>query len=563
MFTKVQSKQSVEILKQLGWILPYVFVIGLWAHFCILNSVPFWQIEDDYPWHSISHALSIESGFLGYPAINHGVFNHPGIPFGYASWIAYKLALLSFPPFNNEFELFTKEAESFWLYAKSLALLLTLVGMFLLNYIFRKSMIRFFIGVGILFAASSAYLHSALTSLKIESFALIYITTFYFLIYKWFHYSEQQQLYLFRFKILRRDILAVIFGVLTIFGATLKIYYLAPAVGLVVALTISVWLGYIKNKIYLKTISIFIISVFASSLFVIFIVIDWYTFSILIKWNFNMLTHSGYYGSGEAGFLDAASVVTNFKTLSIQPVNIGFWLITVTMITAYISLFLINRNIEVWKKNNLPFFCALMVGVTIGTIGLLKHYSPHYAIPIIATLTCFPLIEDRGLLNRVIILISFACLLISLSVLNISLEEKKNSKNIDFAYSVIDDLKTINQLPLQPHEKRVWGYRCLNSAGTVSMIKQYARSTYFTPMINDLFENDISPLDSRFRDTLTWKYVIFPKTYYPTEESIGLKIESMFDFKVTQFELEKKDKVVELENFFVVVKNPSPLTKGK
>ena len=48
---------------------------------------------------------------------------------------------------------------------------------------------------------------------------------------------------------------------------------------------------------------------------------------------------------------------------------------------------------------------------------------------------------------------------------------------------------------------------------------------------------------------LTWKYVIFPKTYYPTEESIGLKTESMFDFKVTQFELEKKDKVLELENF--------------
>ena len=107
--------------------------------------------------------------------------------------------------------------------------------------------------------------------------------------------------------------MTVIFGVLTIFGATLKIYYLAPAVGLVVALTISVWLGYIKNKIYLKTISIFLISVFASSLFVIFIVIDWYTFSILIKWNFNMLTHSGYYGSGEAGFLDTAFVVTNFK----------------------------------------------------------------------------------------------------------------------------------------------------------------------------------------------------------------------------------------------------------
>ena len=46
------------------------------------------------------------------------------------SWIAYKLALLSFPPFNNEFEIFTNEVESFWLYAKSFALLLTLVGMF-------------------------------------------------------------------------------------------------------------------------------------------------------------------------------------------------------------------------------------------------------------------------------------------------------------------------------------------------------------------------------------------------------------------------------------------------
>ena len=562
MFTKVQRKQSGEILKQLRWILPYIFVIGLWVYFCILNSVPFWQISDDYPWHSISHALSIESSFLGYPAINHGVFGHPGIPWGYACWIAYKLAQLSFPPFNNEFEIFTNEVESYWLYASLLALILTLVGMFFLNYIFRKSMTRFFIGVGILFAASSAYLHSALTILKIESFALIYITIFYFLIYKWFDDSEKQQLAVFRFKVLRRDILTLIFGALTIFGATLKIYYLAPAVGLIVALTISVWLGYIKNKIYLRTISIYLISAFISSLFVIFIVIDWYTFNELIKWNLNMLTHSGYYGRGESGFLDADFVVTNFRKIAIQPVNIGFWIITIIMLTAYISIFLVNRNIEIWKKNNLPFFCALMVGVTIGTIGLLKHYSPHYAIPVIATLTCFPLIEDRGLLNRALIIISFACLLISLSVINISIKGKENSKNIDSAYSIIDDIKHIKQLPLLPQEKRVWGYRSLHSVGALPMIKQYARSSYFTPVINDLFENDISPLDSRFRDTLTWKYVIFPKTNYPTEESIGLKTVSMFDFKVTQFELEKKDKILELENFFVVVKNLSPLIKG-
>ena len=87
-----------------------------------------------------------------------------------------------------------------------------------------------------------------------------------------------------------------------------------------------------------------------------------------------MLTHSGYYGRGESGFLDADFVVTNFRKIAIQPVNIGFWIITIIMLTAYISIFLVNRNIEIWKKNNLPFFCALMVGVTIGTIGLLKHY---------------------------------------------------------------------------------------------------------------------------------------------------------------------------------------------
>lgn len=563
MFTKVKSKPSVEKLKQLLWILPYIFVVGLWVHFCILNPIPFWQIDDDYPWHSISHALSIESGFLGYSAINHGVFNHPGIPFGYVSWIAYKLTVLTFSPVNNEFEILANEVESFWLYAQSFALLLTLVGMVFLNYIFRRSMIRFLLGVGILFAASSAYLHSALISLKIESFALIYITVFYFLMYKWFDCTEQQQLALFRLKILKCDILTIIFGILTVFGATLKIYYLAPAVGLIVALTISVWLGYIKKIVYLKTISIFIISVFVSGIFVIFIVIDWHTFSTLIKWNFKMLTHSGYYGSGEAGFIDAASVATNFKRLAIQPINIGFWIITVTVITAYISLFVVNRNIEKWKKNNLPFFCALMVGVTIGTIGLLKHYMPHYAIPVIATLTCFPLIEDRGLLSRVGVLTSFICLLISLAVLNIYFEEKKNNKNINLAYSLIDDIKEIDQLPLMPQEKRVWGYRSFHPAGTVSMIKQYARSSYFTPLIDDLLENDISPLDSRFRDTLKWKYVIFPKTYYPTEESIRLKSKSMFDFKVTKFKLEKKDKVLELENFFVVVKNSFPLTKGK
>ena len=33
MFTKVPIKQSVDILKQLGWILPYIFVIG---HYSLL-----------------------------------------------------------------------------------------------------------------------------------------------------------------------------------------------------------------------------------------------------------------------------------------------------------------------------------------------------------------------------------------------------------------------------------------------------------------------------------------------------------------------------------------------
>ena len=53
-------------------------------------------------------------------------------------------------------------------------------------------------------------------------------------------------------------------------------------------------------------------------------------------------------------------------------------------------------------------------------------------------------------------------------------------------------------------------------------------------------------------DAKDWRYVILPKTYYPTPASVATNYPKMFDFKGTAFTFSGTERMTELEKFIVV-----------
>lgn len=96
------------------------------------------------------------------------------------------------------------------------------------------------------------------------------------------------------------------------------------------------------------------------------------------------------------------------------------------------------------------------------------------------------------------------------------------------------------------------------------MIVKYSGSPIASEAIfaNGLKQTDISPNSDPKSEN--WKYVMFPKEYYPSIADLKSNYRTMFDFAATKFEIAETDEIVELNRFFLLKRASSPTTvEGK
>ena len=523
--------------------LPFVFILFVWLYFAVLHPIPFWYINDDYPAHALSHAFTLDSNLSGVKSYNYGYGVHPGIPFGFVSWLAFRLSTLGFSDSGSRISYALTHADSFWFWAKIFALALNITGLLVMKQIFKRP-VMFFIASGVYFAGAGALAgFQSFLELENESFTLLYITLYYYLSYILLTcFSERRETI---FKISTPDLLSCCLGALTAIGCSIKIYYMGPAVGLALGVMVAMIAGTFDKKTGLRIFILFLINFLLFGFFIVYFIISWPLFQSWVIWNWSMLFHAGRFGTGPNEFLKLSFVFKAINDLRVST-NGSFPIIFMFLIMTCLLTTLKRIKDKLWIQQYVPFVVTLLIGIFISLVALLKHYSPHYALPLYASLACSLLIIDQNIRNRVILSVGVIAVFIlaDRSVVAYDLVHQQALNNVS---AVIRDVKIIEALPISIGQKRVWGYLTPAKACQLALISQYSGS----PLVTQIYSHstDISPVYDRSCET--WRYVIFPKVYFPTQESIS-SANKMFDFSTTKFKKNNSDKILELETVFVL-----------
>jgi hypothetical protein len=538
---------------KIGGLVPYFVISAIWVYFAALNPIPFWQLGGDYPWYALSYAFTFEAVSAGHRAYNIGYSIHPSIPFGIVSWLSFRLSTLLIGDSTGRIIHAIQNAETFWLITTGFALLLNLIGIYILRTLYRASTLLTWLGVCVYFGVMTDAIFYVIVELTAESFALPFIAGFYLIAFRFFNASDTSFSLGGRLNGLflsQRDVLAAAAGAAAAFGWSIKIYYLAPAVGLGVGCLMALYWRHITPRVFIRSAVAGTLGLVGVGALIVFSTMGAAGLSNWLQWNFSMLTHVDRYGSGPAGFVDPSALWTAWSDLTSRT-RLRFPI--ALLVIAILSIGAASRGMadRSWRIKYAAYCVTVAVGLSINLLGTLKHYSSHYALPVLATLACLLVILDERAWRKVIL--GTAVGATAMLAANIATYAPLHFEQKRFAAAVMDDTARITSKPLEQGKMRVWAYFSPTKAGTLPLIRQYAGSEFVSSAMGPLFGSDISPADAR--DVAAWKYVIFFKNDFPTEAAIRATYRDRFDIAATNFVIGPEDKIEELDHFFVLTRD--------
>ena len=519
-------------------------LMALWAWFALVHAIPFWQTPGDYPWYALSQAFTIESLSAGKLARNAGFLVHPGIPFALLNWVALRASDLAGGHAERVMAAL-RDPEAFWLAARLLALALNLLGVLAYRLLFRERSTLFLVATACHFAFTPAVLGLSLLQFTIESFALPFLVGSYALAARLFQdFGEGRE---------PSIGIAAVLGTMAAFGLSLKIYYLAPTVGVAVALAYAVITRSLRPARLLWMLVAAATAFTAVGVPLIVGMIGPIGLTYWLDWNLGMLSHAGRYGSGQAGFLDATAVADVLQTVIVQ--SSGTAVLVLLVVALLLAMGWRRRGHHSTGSIGTTLFAiAVMTGASLHLLGLLKHYLPHYAIPLGATIPCLLAALDVSRLPRVWLrsALAAALALLGLNVVNYA---QSHHKQLAAARALQADVRQIEAMPVEAGRLRIWGYLSASMPGMAPLIVSYSGS----PWIADVTLHAISRVEEApmgARRSAVWGLVILPKVYFPDQAAIAGALKRQFDFARTDFRLCPSDTITELDRFLVVRPGP-------
>ena len=419
--------------------------------------------------------------------------------------------------------------DRYWTCVKIVALGLNLAGIAILQRMFKGKVWLFLFAVSIYFASTPAVFYASLTTLTNETFAIVIIPALYFLIYRLLapdldstsSLGSGNELHSTLF-LRRRDALSVAIGVLAAIGWSVKIYYMAPAFGLAVGLVAAAAMRMIKIQTVLRCIVHLGAGFLATVALVVYFIMGWEKFTNLIAWTLKMLSHTDRYGAGEEGFIQSGNALHALENIT-RSTNGTLPAIMVATIAAVLFVCVIRRGDRAFIRRNLPFVFSVIVGIFINFTGLLKHYSPHYALVLCASLSCLLLVLIDEKFPRPLVGVAGALMLGALA-LNLYHYSVGHFADVQKVAAVQRDLQKIEapsdfaggeaRLGLfQPGQ----GWRGAND-------RQYAGSPFVAKAVyGDATAVDVVPTSDR--SAKDWNMFLlqepFPNRVKPSQRSIG------------------------------------------
>lgn len=545
-----------------------VLLAGLfaaWWHFAVDSAIPFWQVTGDYSWYSLSHAFTLDSKLAGVDATNYGYRVHPGLVYGVCAFLAYRLSTLGVGGLGERIEYAFTHADNYWLCANVASLVLVLGGLYLLWRLARRRLAPFLLGAGCFFALPTVFT-SGLTGFSNDSLALPYVAGSYLLLRRGLAPDEPTSS-----MGINWPRLVVMFGLgcLAAVGWGIKVYFLSPALGLAVGLAVAAALGALSWRTVCRCVLAVIVGGVAAWLFLVTFIQGWTAFGDWINWNWNMLTHTGRYGSGTAG-LAGAQQVTDALSAMMDHSNAAMPLLLLVVIALGGWALVLSRGDREELRRSAPLSIAVAAGMALNMLGALKHYQDHYMIIVSASLAC--LVVLVGLLYEIppargsrqpyrlffgvpLPLLPVVVALPAFLVLSLADAAGSHALSLQQAKFAAKDMNTIRELPLADDEQRVWAYYTPSREHGALLISNYAGSPLVRQAAGLLMRPGDILANYSANDT-RWRYVLFPKRYYPDRETITERARKAFDFSGVDFSLRPTDKIIELETVFVLSRTP-------
>jgi hypothetical protein len=498
----VVKRNAACVLLMLG-------IIAAWYLIGIRNSVSFWYADDDYAYLSLAHALSFEQWLRGDPTIGDvALVGHPGIPFYLASWIAFKIALpASAQDFIQVFSEGSDAADKFWLVSRVIALLLALGGVILT---FRaasgKLAIPMAAAATILFLAVSDQSWIAMSRLGIESFALPYAVLFYLVAKHAF--SDRG----------RGVIVWLVFGAIGGLGYSLKFHYVAFALGSAAGLMAMLAVRGCRLFEAFKLGIAYVIGLVLSFGSLAMALLGSERTLALLNFHLSIVTHSGYYGSGEADVVSPAQVLHAVDAIVYMPALLA----ALALVVAGAVYVMVRRWPDRdWRSSAFPLGVALLVALLLAFSAVLKHYQPHY---LLVPISIVPLLLLYVGDNAAPALASRNCIVLAgaLGVLALPFTlhrfDSVERQQVATEIRVKQDVAEIEARPLGPDEIRFWDYRVPAPGFAVGFVVIYAGSSSISEWYQraELRDRNAYVLPRR-----PWRYAVLSRGSYQGKEDVG------------------------------------------
>ena len=512
------SDRAVFKLPASRFVLLFAVLMALALLWLIANFFPrldFWSFVGDYPMLSLAHALNVQAWFeSGLRQVGYFQEFHPGIPFQLASWLAFRIAQIFYPPdVTNSIQYTLRDPDLFWSVSQLLALCLGLVGAIGLWRLSRRLSAGFAIAAMLVFFSFRPAWTYGLATLSIDTFALP-MAVLFFTVTAYAFRAEKRSL--------------IFWGLLGSLGGLawlLKLNYIVWSLAAGVGLLVQLALRSVTLRQFALRAGFFALSFGAVGAILGMVFLGPAGLAQTIDYHTGVATHAGYYGGGSSSFVDWNTIAINLQTIAGRT---DLWVATVVLLALIASVVIKRRRDSAWLKVNLPIAACLVTSILLGYAAALKHLNDHYLLVAAAVLPLVILWLGQ-VSNRSIGRFLAPVVIILVGVAAIGYFQER-SGSLWHMRAMSRDSETINSLPLTDGNVRLWSYRVNAGAYIANFTAAMSQVPSYFDDVKKVFPQDLEydmwGTQVQFNhewtspDRVPWQYAIFDLNYFPDFTSL-------------------------------------------
>ena len=487
----------------------------LWLIADFFPRLDFWNFVGDYPMLSLSHALNIQSWFeTGTRQVSYYQEIHPGIPFQLASWLAYRVAQIFYPPdVRTSIQYTLREPDLFWSASQLLALSLGLVGVMALWRLSRRLSVGFALAALLVFFSFRPAWTYGLATLSIDTFALP-MAVLFFTLAAWAFRAEKRSLVIW-------CVLGCLGGVAWLLKLNYIVWSLAAGVGLLVQWMLH---GVTLRQFALRA-GLFALSFGATGAVLGILFLGPAGIAETIRYHIGVATHTGYYGGGSSSFADWNTILANLRDVAGR---IDLWVAAIVLLALTAYAVFQGRRDRAWLKANLPTVACLVAAVLLGYAAAIKHFNDHYLLVAGAVLPLMILWLGQVSARRLgVFLMVVVIALVSIAAYGYF---RERSGYLWHMRATRQDSEVINSLPLTDDNVRLWSYRINAGPFVANYLAEMSQVPSYFDDVKEVFPQDLAYnmwstqvyFDHQWTqpDRVPWQYAIFDLSYFPDFNSL-------------------------------------------